>query len=101
MSEKKKCLSRHQKRLLTMLGDTWSAVNNGCGMCICKHIGSRRIEITGGRRWGESVSVLVWNKAPYWDVEERHHGIRPCHDDLKAVCDGIEERCRKKAGSVI
>lgn len=85
-------LSPRQKELLAFLGKDycWNVIDGE--PVIYRDFGAYDVEISGGHRKNQSVSIYVWQKAGGMTIIERHTGLPQNHEQIKTLLDDITSR---------
>ena len=87
-----KRLSPQQKELLAFLGKDYCRNIIDGEPVIYRDFGAYDVEISGGHRKNQPVSIYVWQKAGGMTIIERHTGLPQSHEQIKALLDDIISR---------
>lgn len=85
-------LSPRQKELLAFLGEDYCRNVIDGEPVIYRDFGAYDVEISGGHRKKQPVSIYVWQKAGGMTIAERHIRLRRNHEQVKALLDDITSR---------
>lgn len=85
-------LSPRQKELLAFLGEDYCRNVIDGEPVIYRDFGAYDVEISGGHRKNQPVSIYVWQKAEGMTIIERHTGLPQNHEQIKALLDDITSR---------
>ena len=85
-------LSPRQEELLAFLGEDYCRNVIDGEPVIYRDFGAYDVEISGGHRKNQPVSIYVWKKARGMTIAERHIGLRRKHEQIKALLDDITNR---------
>ena len=85
-------LSPRQEELLAFLGEDYRRNVIDGEPVIYRDFGAYDVEISGGHRKKQPVSIYVWQKAGGMTIVERHIGLRRKHEQIKALLDNITSR---------
>lgn len=85
-------LSLRQEELLAFLGENYRRNVIDGEPVIYRDFGAYDVEISGGHRKKQPVSIYVWQKAGGMTIVERHIGLRRKHEQIKALLDNITSR---------
>ena len=89
-------LSPRQEELLAFLGEDYCRNIIDDEPVIYRDFGAYDVEISGGHRKKQPVSVYVWQKAGGMTIVERHIRLRQNYDQIKALLDDITNRYMNK-----
>ena len=85
-------LSPRQEELLAFLGEDYCRNVIDGEPVIYRDFDAYDVEISGGHRKNQPVSIYVWKKARGMTIAERHIGLRRKHEQIKALLDDITSR---------
>ena len=85
-------LSPRQKELLAFLGEDYCRNVIDGEPVIYRDFGAYDVEISGGHRKNQPVSIYVWKKAGGMAIVERHTELPQNHEQIKALLDDITNR---------
>ena len=85
-------LSLRQEELLAFLGKDYCRNAIDGEPVIYRDFGLYDVEISGGHRKNQPVSIYVWKKAGGMTIVERHIRLRQNHGQIKALLDDITNR---------
>jgi len=85
-------LSPRQEELRAFLGEDYRRNVIDGEPVIYRDFGAYDVEISGGHRKNQPVSIYVWKKAGGMTIVERHTGLPQNHGQIKALLDDITSR---------
>ena len=85
-------LSPRQEELLAFLGKDYRRNVIDGEPVIYRDFGAYDVEISGGHRKKQHVSIYVWQKSGGMTIVERHTGLLQHHEQIKALLDDITNR---------
>ena len=85
-------LSPRQEELLAFLGEDYCRNVIDGEPVIYRDFGAYDVEISGGHRKKQPVSIYVWKKTGGMTIVERHTRLPQNHEQIKALLDDITSR---------
>ena len=90
-------LSPRQEELLAFLGEDYCRNVIDGEPVIYRDFGAYDVEISGGHRKKQPVSIYVWQKRPHMEIIERYKHVNSGFEDIEVLLNDIALRykCRE------